>query len=151
MTILFVSGLLFVSAVKNETRNLEKEIDSLRASNKEIKFNLDQAILDNEVITSPENISHLAREYLNIDLADLNSQLLSLNEKLDIKDENLQKRLEEIKLKNTELSKLNETLEEKDQTKTYVAFSSNTTNNHLLLGIIFALVVLSENLCMCYL
>lgn len=55
---------------------------------------------------------------LNIDLADLNSQLLSLNEKLDIKDENLQKRLEEIKLKNTELSKLNETLVEKDQTIT---------------------------------
>ena len=36
----------------------------------------------------------------------------------DQKDENLQKRLEEIKLKNTELSKLNETLVEKDQTIT---------------------------------
>ena len=33
-----------------------------------IKFNLDQAILDNEVITSPDNISLLAKEYLNIDL-----------------------------------------------------------------------------------
>ena len=33
-----------------------------------IKFNLKQAILDNEVITSPENISKLAKEYLNIDL-----------------------------------------------------------------------------------
>ena len=66
MTVLFVCGLLFVSVVKNETRNLEKEINSLRASNNVIKFNLDQAILDNEVITSPENISLLAKEYLNI-------------------------------------------------------------------------------------
>ena len=67
MTILFVCGLLFVSAVKNKTRNLEKEINNLRASNNVIKFNLNQAILDNEVITSPENISRLAKEYLNTD------------------------------------------------------------------------------------
>ncbi len=67
MTVLFVCGLLFVSVVKNETRNLEKEINSLRASNNVIKYNLNQAILDNEVITSPENISRLAKEYLNTD------------------------------------------------------------------------------------
>ena len=67
VVILFVCGLLFVSAVKNKTRNLEKEINSLRASNNVIKFNLNQAILDNEVITSPENISRLAKEYLNTD------------------------------------------------------------------------------------
>ena len=67
MTVLFVCGLLFVSVIKNETRNLEKEINSLRTSNNVIKFNLDQAILDNEVIISPENISRLAKEYLNTD------------------------------------------------------------------------------------
>ena len=67
VVVLFVCGILFVSAIKNKTRNLEKEINSLRASNNVIKFNLDQAILDNEVITSPENISLLAKEYLNID------------------------------------------------------------------------------------
>ena len=67
VVVLFVCGLLFVSAVKNKTRNLEKEINSLRASNNVIKFNLNQAILDNEVITSPENISRLAKEYLNTD------------------------------------------------------------------------------------
>ena len=66
---LFVCGLLFVSAVKNETRNLQKEINNLKSSIDVIKFNLHQTILDNEVITSPENISLLAREYLNIDLA----------------------------------------------------------------------------------
>ena len=67
VVILFVCGLLFVAVVKNKTRNLEKEIYSLRASNNVIKYNLNQAILDNEVITSPENISRLAKEYLNTD------------------------------------------------------------------------------------
>ena len=65
---LFVCGLLFVSAIKNETRNLQKIINNLEASINVIKFNLDQAILDNEIITSPENISLLAKEYLSIDL-----------------------------------------------------------------------------------
>ena len=68
MAILFVCGLLFVSVVKNETRSLQKVINNLEASINVIKFNLDQAILDNEVITSPDNISLLAEEYLNIDL-----------------------------------------------------------------------------------
>ena len=68
MAILFVCGLLFVSVLKNETRNLQKEINNLRASISVIEFNLDQATLDYEVITSPENISLLAKEYLNIDL-----------------------------------------------------------------------------------
>jgi len=67
VTVLFVCGFLFVSVVKNETRNLERKINNLKASNNEIKFNLNQAILDNEVITSPENISRLAKEYLNTD------------------------------------------------------------------------------------
>ncbi len=65
ITILFIGGFMLVSAVKNETRNLEKEISYLRESNKIAKFNLNQAILDNQVITSPENISYLAKEYLN--------------------------------------------------------------------------------------
>jgi len=68
MTILFVCGLLFVSVVKNETRNLQKKINNLETSVNVIKFNLDQAILDHEVITSPENISLLAKEYLDINL-----------------------------------------------------------------------------------
>ena len=68
VAILFVCGLLFVSVVKNETRNLQKIINNLEASINVIKFNLNQEILDNEVITSPGNISLLAEEYLNIDL-----------------------------------------------------------------------------------
>jgi len=68
MTAIFVCSLLFVSVIKNKTRNLEKEINYLTASINLVEFNLEQAILDNEVITSPENISKLAKEYLNNDL-----------------------------------------------------------------------------------
>ncbi len=82
--ILFVCGLLFVSVIKNETRNLQKEINNLEASIDVIKFNLDQAILDNEVITSPENISLLAKEYLNTDLIFYKrSQIKQLNSKIE--------------------------------------------------------------------
>ena len=80
ITTLFVCGLLFVSVVKNQTRNLEKEINYLKASISLIEFNLEQAILDNEVITSPENISKLAKEYLNGDLTFYKkSQIKNLN------------------------------------------------------------------------
>ena len=65
--ILFIFGLLLVSVVKNETRNLQKEINNLKVSIGVLKFNLDQETLDNEVITSPDNISQLAKEYLNTD------------------------------------------------------------------------------------
>ena len=95
ITVLFVCGLLFVSALKNVARNLEKEISNLTASVKVIKFNLDQAILDNEVITSPENISQLAKEYLDTDFISYKkSQIRQLNEdtktviKINKKDNN---------------------------------------------------------------
>ena len=65
LSVLFVCSLLFVSAIKNETRNLQRDIDQLKASNNIIKFNLDQANLDHEVITSPENVYFLANEYLD--------------------------------------------------------------------------------------
>ena len=81
MTIIFVFGLFFVSVIKNQTRNLEKEISYLKASISSIEFNLSQAILDNEVITSPENISKLAKEHLNNDLIYYKkSQIKNLND-----------------------------------------------------------------------
>jgi len=82
MGTLFISGLLLVLVVKNETKNLQKEINILEASVNVIKYNLDQAILDNEVITSPENISLLAKEYLNSDLKPYKrSQIQNINNK----------------------------------------------------------------------
>ena len=118
MTVLFVFGLLFVSVVKNGTRNLEKEITNLRASVNVVKFNLDQAILDNEVITSPENISRLAKEYLDTDFTTYKrSQIRQLNEdtktifKIDEKDNNLSTKIkseitQKIEEKKTEIRKL---------------------------------------------
>jgi hypothetical protein len=84
IAILFVCGLLFVSAVKNETRILQKEINNLEVSINGIRYNLDQAIIDNEVITSPENISLLAKEYLNINLVSYKkSQIKQLNDETE--------------------------------------------------------------------
>ena len=120
MTVLFVFGLLFVSVVKNGTRNLEKEINNLRASVNVVKFNLDQAILDNEVINSPENISRLAKEYLDVDFITYKkSQIRQLNEdtktiiKINNKDNNLSTKIKsgiekEIAKKKTEIRKLQE-------------------------------------------
>jgi len=79
-TIVFVSGLLLVSAVKNETRNLQRAINNLETSINKIEYNLNEAILDNEVITSPENISRLAKEYLGTELISYKrSQIKNLN------------------------------------------------------------------------
>ena len=101
LTILFVCGFLFVSVVKNETRNLERKINNLKASNNEVKFNLNQAILDNEVITSPENISDLAKEYLNINFVTYKkSQIKNLDDNTSII-----KKTNKNKSNNNELSK----------------------------------------------
>ena len=83
-----------------------------------VKFNLDQAILDNEVITSPENISRLAKEYLDTDFtAYKRSQIRQLNEdtktvfKINEKDNNLSTKIkseitQKIEKKKTEIRKL---------------------------------------------
>ena len=92
MSIVFVCGLLFVSTIKNETRNLQKEINNLETSINLIKFNLDQAFLDNEVITSPENISRLAKEYLNINFVSYKkNQIKRLGDDMDIISETVEK------------------------------------------------------------
>ena len=93
MATIFVCGLLFVAVIKNETRNLQKKINNLETNINLIEFNLDQAILDSEVITSPENISLLAKEYLNIDLEVYTpSQIIELNKKQKEKNNNLAKK-----------------------------------------------------------
>ena len=152
MTILFVCGLLFVSAVKNETRNLEKEINNLRASNNVIKFNLDQAILDNEVITSPENIARLAEEYLNTDFISYKkSQIKHIDEhtetftktknaKMEKKNNSLKENIKleitkKIEKKKTEIRKLQELYSNPesipDEIKTQVAIKIEEKKNEL--------------------
>ncbi len=125
----FVIGLILVSVFKNETKNLEKEISNLLASINTLKIDLHQATLDHEVITSPENISRLAKKYLESDLASYKkSQIKLLNKKEEISikpektefDKSLQKTAKDkkskiqlifakkIKAKKTELVKLQE-------------------------------------------
>ena len=92
ISIAFVCGLLFVSVIKNETRNLQKEINNLEKSINLIKFNLDQAFLDNEVISSPENISRLAKEYLNIDFVSYKqNQIKHLSDDIDVISKSVEK------------------------------------------------------------
>ena len=94
---LFIFGLIVVSFIKNETRNLEKEIADLKKSIYEYKYNLHQATLDHEVITSPENISLLAKEHLESDFVYYNKDQikdLNNNEKnlTQLKDANIKKK-----------------------------------------------------------
>lgn len=103
--ILFVCGLLLVSTVKNQTRILQKEINNLQTSVNLLKYNLDQAILDNEVITSPENISILAKEYLNTNLVTYKrSQIKYLNNEIENFTKTKQEKIGKEKTKNLKVS-----------------------------------------------
>jgi hypothetical protein len=118
--LLFVIGLVAVSAIKNKTRNLQQEISKLEASTNVTKFSLNQAKLDNEVITSPENISILAKEYLSDDFLHYKrSQIVQLNhesqalvkinkENINISSKNNLKNavLKKVELSKTEIEKL---------------------------------------------
>ena len=96
-TIILIVGFALVAFVKNETRNLQKELNILATSIDELKFDLYQSTLDHNVITSPENISKLAREYLGLDLITYKkSQIEQLDQ---IKDK------KEIKAKNNDFKK----------------------------------------------
>jgi len=78
----FIFGLIIVSSIKNETRNLQKEINNLEKSVSLLKKNIHLANLEHEVITSPENISLLAKQYLESDYNTYtNSQIFELGKK----------------------------------------------------------------------
>ena len=119
--VLFVIGLILVSTIKNKTRNLQKEINDLQAAISDLKTDLHKAALDYEVITSPENISHLAAKYLETELVYYKkSQIKELHEKvekqslLDVTKDSKQeskiklKVAQKIKEKKVELQKLKE-------------------------------------------
>ena len=66
--VIFFIGLIFVSVIKNKTRILQKEIGDLEASIDSLKIDLNLTTLDYEVITSPENLSELAKKHLEFEL-----------------------------------------------------------------------------------
>jgi len=66
--VIFLIGLIFVSVIKNKTRGLQKEINDLQASINNLKIDLNFTSLDYEVITSPENLSEMAKKHLEFEL-----------------------------------------------------------------------------------
>ncbi len=114
--VLFIASLLPISVVKNQTRKIEKEINILTVSNDKIQFSLKQAILDNEVLSSPENIALLASKHLNSSFVVYKkSQIKNLNEKNEenISNKNLSNDIKKkvnkkIKKTKVEIAKLKE-------------------------------------------
>ena len=60
-----ISGLIFTSLVKNKTRLLEKELLYLDNEINSLNFNLNEASLDFEYLTTPKRISLLAKNFLD--------------------------------------------------------------------------------------
>ena len=121
IAILFVCGLMFVSVVKNDTRNLQKNINIYQKSINNLKVDLHQETLDHEIITSPENLVLLAEEHLELNLTtykksqikDLDYEKAHIKTKKSIKNSSKNKKTEitkniakKIKEKRTELTKL---------------------------------------------
>ena len=63
--ITLISGLIFTSLVKNKTRLLEKELLYLDNEINSLNFNLNEASLDFEYLTTPKHISLLAKDFLD--------------------------------------------------------------------------------------
>jgi hypothetical protein len=130
IAILFVSGLILVSAVKNISRDLQKEIVSLEKSINIIELDLKEAVLDNEILTSPENITLLAKEHLNTNfLSYTKSQIkdfskksnFSNNKLIEIKKENNVKNLSK-KMKSKVVKNIKK---KKEEAKKFQKFYAN--------------------------
>jgi len=67
--VILTFGLVFTSLVKNKTRLLEKQLANLNKEVNNLNYNLQEANLELEFITSPENISLLAKEFLDEDFS----------------------------------------------------------------------------------
>ena len=78
--ITLISGLIFTSLIKNKTRLLEKKLVNLDKEVNNLNYNLQEANLELEFITSPENISLLAKEFLDEDFSHYQkSQIKNIN------------------------------------------------------------------------
>jgi len=65
ISITLISGLVFTSLIKNKTRLLEKELFYLDNEINSLNFNLNEASLDFEYLTTPKHISLLAKNFLD--------------------------------------------------------------------------------------
>jgi len=69
ISITLISGLVFTSLIKNKTRLLEKELLYLDNEINSLNFNLNEASLDFEYLTTPKHISLLAKDFLDEDFS----------------------------------------------------------------------------------
>ncbi len=69
ISITLISGLVFTSLIKNKTRLLEKELFYLDNEINSLNFNLNEASLDFEYLTTPKRISLLAKDFLDEDFS----------------------------------------------------------------------------------
>ena len=84
--ITLIAGLIFTSLTKNKTRLLEKELVNLKNEINILNSDLAEATLDFEYLTTPNNISFLAKNffdesfsyYKTSQIDGLNSQLRDL-------------------------------------------------------------------------
>jgi len=67
--ITLISGLILTSLIKNKTRLLEKELLYLDNEINSLNFNLNEASLDFEYLTTPKHISLLAKDFLDEDFS----------------------------------------------------------------------------------
>ena len=65
ISITLISGLVFTSLIKNKTRLLEKELFYLDNEINSLNFNLNEASLDFEYLTTPKHISLLVKNFLD--------------------------------------------------------------------------------------
>ena len=117
--IFFIIGIIAVSVIKNETRMIQREINSLRASIGEIKANLYETTLDHQVITSPENIDRLAKLYLDSNFTFYEKSQIKNYEKFQIK-----KLPEEKPKKEKIVKKLNKSKIDEEHLKTVQIFKT---------------------------
>ena len=66
--LILVIGLISTSLIKNKTRLLEKDLVKLKNEISTISYDLNEASLDFEYLTTPKNITFLAKNYLDEDL-----------------------------------------------------------------------------------
>ena len=73
--IILITGLILTSSIKNKTRLLEKELVNLNNEINNLSFNLAEATLDFEYLTTPKNISFLAENFLEENFSHYNRSI----------------------------------------------------------------------------
>lgn len=137
LSFLFITSLALVMLVKNETRNLEKDLINLKASINKLKFDMHYAVLDYNVLSSPENISILATQHLDLKLTnykksqikkigDEEKKFASLNYSKDNYKESLRKHLiKTYNFKKSNIEEIKQLYSKPDELPNYIKSKAN--------------------------